>query len=295
MDCTSLMDPLPHHPANGDELAMLDCFDPDDPEMSEFLVGGVGEFSDTVDVVALDLPPLSETSSAQHEDVETTAEQDALLEPPFLPLVSDDASMCSAAPPSQTSDDASMCSAASAASGAKRPRRRSLTHAPPPPRSKPRQQQAPQQHRRQQQHPRLQRACSTLVNGGSSSGNGNNGEYNAMLTKLAASMKRSEMSRANVMRQRQSLQNRPTPTPVASSSSMGMASPAQQRASVTSTSASAAQQQQQQQQRSVPHFQSMIGLSGFLNGQRSTLTSGLEQSRMQLKAYMTQVNRLNSM
>eukprot|EP00568_Trieres_chinensis_P008736 CAMPEP_0183302808 /NCGR_PEP_ID=MMETSP0160_2-20130417/8463_1 /TAXON_ID=2839 ORGANISM="Odontella Sinensis, Strain Grunow 1884" /NCGR_SAMPLE_ID=MMETSP0160_2 /ASSEMBLY_ACC=CAM_ASM_000250 /LENGTH=204 /DNA_ID=CAMNT_0025465625 /DNA_START=94 /DNA_END=708 /DNA_ORIENTATION=+ len=79
-------------------------------------------------------------------------------------------------------------------------------------------------------------------------------QYNTMMEKLALSMKRSEMSRAQIMRQR--------------------------KQSMTSTSGVSV----------VPQSQTVSNLSRFLNGSQSTLTSGLDQSRRQLASYMTQMS-----
>lgn len=117
--------------------------------------------------------------------------------------------------------------------------------------------------------------------------------YDDMLKNLAASMKRSEESRANVMMQRQhrsssadsmmtyeqaispviAPQGRIMHTPRGPS----LMTPSRQNVTPTATT-------------SVPQLQSIVRLSGFLSGERTTLTSGLEQSRRQLKDYMSHMS-----
>mmetsp|Transcript_12477 Transcript_12477/g.15644 ORF Transcript_12477/g.15644 Transcript_12477/m.15644 type:complete len:236 (+) Transcript_12477:187-894(+) len=83
-------------------------------------------------------------------------------------------------------------------------------------------------------------------------------QYSEALTNLASSMRRTEMSRAELLRQR---------------SNMTQYSQAPQQMVPLSAPPSA-----------------MNSLTGLLTGKRSTLTVGLEQSRKQLREYMTRMN-----
>mmetsp|Transcript_27709 Transcript_27709/g.31994 ORF Transcript_27709/g.31994 Transcript_27709/m.31994 type:complete len:207 (-) Transcript_27709:485-1105(-) len=91
-------------------------------------------------------------------------------------------------------------------------------------------------------------------------------EYSRALNNLASSMRRSEFSRAQILRQGKQDQS-------------------------PSWMNTHGQQMSQIQQRSHPCPQTVLGLSGLLSGRSSTLTLGLEQSRRQLKSYMESVHR----
>uniref|UniRef100_A0A7R9ZAA2 Uncharacterized protein n=2 Tax=Pseudictyota dubia TaxID=2749911 RepID=A0A7R9ZAA2_9STRA len=114
-------------------------------------------------------------------------------------------------------------------------------------------------------------------------------QYNQLVAKLAESMKRSEQSRAQIIRHRRSYQQR-----ASMSCSPSLCSENDSGASSSSLATSAPPSRSP----SLPSSQHQVpsGLSSFLNGSQSTLTSGLEQSRRQLAAYMSQVsNRCHGM
>eukprot|EP00566_Odontella_aurita_P027102 CAMPEP_0113540438 /NCGR_PEP_ID=MMETSP0015_2-20120614/8480_1 /TAXON_ID=2838 /ORGANISM="Odontella" /LENGTH=164 /DNA_ID=CAMNT_0000440241 /DNA_START=477 /DNA_END=972 /DNA_ORIENTATION=- /assembly_acc=CAM_ASM_000160 len=125
--------------------------------------------------------------------------------------------------------------------------------------------------------------------------------YNEMLHKLAVSMKRSEASRASVLRQRQlpfhpqqqQTTNPRTTVPCAPRTTEPVSSPA--TIHPTTATARTATTNNNNNGTFVPHLQSVVSLSGFFNGQRTTLTSGLEQSRRQLQAFgRSQMTRVGS-
>ena len=82
-------------------------------------------------------------------------------------------------------------------------------------------------------------------------------QYYELLNKLSLSMKKSEFSRAAVMRQRNCHSTQPN-----------------------------IRYNKSQLYQPAPESQTVSGLSYFLSGSRSTLTPGLEQSRKQLATYM---------
>lgn len=91
-------------------------------------------------------------------------------------------------------------------------------------------------------------------------------EYSRALKNLALSMRRSELTRAQILCQGKQHQ-----------SSKWINTHNQQMSTIP--------------QRSHPRLQTILGLSGLLSGRSSTLTLGLEQSRRQLKSYVESVNR----
>lgn len=91
-------------------------------------------------------------------------------------------------------------------------------------------------------------------------------KYNKALEKLALSMRRTEESRSQIMRQRELVDLRKESRARATT----IAPPAPQRPSSPSSGSI---------------------VSGFFTGSRTTLTSGLEQSRKQLRSYMNQINQ----
>lgn len=259
--------------SNDDELgAMLDCwFDPSDTTADTTF-----DFLDSkyVDAVEMDIFPLDvaavESTAESQEDTEATKDE---YEP--LPVTSAEESL----PPSAAaviagvhdSFDAGVHDSITAF--AKRPRRRSLTMSSPP-RSRQRKQQEEQQE------------AGPLKTSGDV-------QYNEMLNKLATSMKRSEASRANVLSQRpayhqqqQQAQIHQRQGGMSPSVAPIPASAANQSAAAAAAAASSA----------APQPQSIASLSGFFSGQRTTLTSGLEQSRRQLAAFgmSRQVTRMSS-
>jgi len=277
--------------SNDDDLMMLDCFDPDDPEISDLLTS---EFSDAVafefteevksEIKSDSSKPVSQQTTSQQTEMQGVEMQEAEMR------------VSSNKGTEETPNRGDQRSRPSPASGHNR-------------KSSP-QRACKVQERQDTRKRHLESDC-----------------YDDMLTKLAASMKRSEMSRARVMQQRQNsgLPRSVSGTPMnhgmsrsVSNSSMtsmntGMAPsnrspqrsgsfvgnqqrPAQQRHQFNDSMSSMMEQSSMHTQFSpaggtgIPQFQSIVGLSGFLNGQRTTLTSGLEQSRRQLKQYMSQVN-----
>lgn len=86
----------------------------------------------------------------------------------------------------------------------------------------------------------------------------NDGQYTEALSNLAFSMRRTELSRAELLRQRNSMACYPKMTP--------QVAPASAQPSA------------------------MSSLAGLLTGKRTTLTVGLSQSRRQLREYMVRMN-----
>lgn len=99
-------------------------------------------------------------------------------------------------------------------------------------------------------------------------------EYNEALQSLADSMQRTEVTRRQVMLQRQIL----------------MPMQQQQTQQVQQQVFPPPPSPQQHQDRSISPGRSSI-LNAFFSGSRCTLTNGLEQSRKQLNMYMTQMNQ----
>jgi hypothetical protein len=96
----------------------------------------------------------------------------------------------------------------------------------------------------------------------SGTGNLNPQQYSEALNNLASSMRRTELSRAELLRQRNNMtQYRHAPQQVG-----------YQMAPMSAQSSS------------------MGGLAGLLTGKKASLTVGLEQSRRQLREYMTRMN-----
>lgn len=91
-------------------------------------------------------------------------------------------------------------------------------------------------------------------------------KYNDALEKLAMSMRRTEESRSQIMRQRELVKLKEESTI--------------SRTTAVTTSPP---------QRVSSQFSGSI-VSGFFSGSRTTLTTGLEQSRKQLRSYMNQIN-----
>lgn len=103
-------------------------------------------------------------------------------------------------------------------------------------------------------------------------------QYNKALQRLAESMKRTEESRSQVMKQRKV-----------------MLSPEQESALVRAKEQLQKQNEQMSRQQAAPvtppqDTQRSSIVSAFLSGSRGTLTTGLEQSRRQMGMYMGQVN-----
>jgi len=90
-------------------------------------------------------------------------------------------------------------------------------------------------------------------------------EYSRALKNLASSMRRSELTRSKILRQRKQDQS-------------------------SRWRNTQGQQMLPMQQRSHPSPQTILGLSSLLSGRSSTLTLGLEQSRRQLKSYTESVH-----
>ena len=106
-------------------------------------------------------------------------------------------------------------------------------------------------------------------------------QYISMLSKLAESMKRSEISRAEILRQRVQ-GNLPLSHPHEIQSSSISASNVPSNLAIHSRSMHLPVYSQSNET-------SVTNLSGFLSGQRTSLTSGLEQSRRQLLSYMSDI------
>lgn len=109
------------------------------------------------------------------------------------------------------------------------------------------------------------------------------GLYSAAMNNLESSMRRSEMSRAQVLRHRDSL-----PLSPSGSSSCQMNFPPQQQlggqgSSTTNNNMPARQQ---------PLPSSFSGLAGLLSGKRTTLTADLERSRNFLRMYTSSISRI---
>lgn len=96
----------------------------------------------------------------------------------------------------------------------------------------------------------------------------NNVDFDGLLNKLSLSMQRSELSRQSLTQQQ------PQPARITKKAGGILTG-----ASNNKVSSSSAHQR-------MPQVQTLYGLSGFLNGTRPTLTTALEQSRKQLRAYM---------
>uniref|UniRef100_A0A7S4N770 Uncharacterized protein n=1 Tax=Odontella aurita TaxID=265563 RepID=A0A7S4N770_9STRA len=240
-----------------DEIAMmLDCFNSSDAEMFDLLDG---DFADAVAMDPLPVHDMAVKSAVASEgqealDIPVVASPDAqenvLSSLAFAPVESHVRLL-------KDSHD-KMCST-------KRPRQRSLTTASPP-------------RCRQRHH---DENYSTATN--------SNDSYAEMIHKLAVSMKRSEASRANVLRQKSFHQQQTQHSPDRSSSMPILHSPqlSDPRPAVTPTATTGTGV--------APQICSTVRLSGFFSGHRSTLTSGLEHSRRQVQWFRSKglMNRMN--